>query len=314
MYSSSYHYHSLDATKARVLYDSKVLKCRTNKANKTPEYLVHFYGWNSSWDRVVSEKHILKDDLENRQLQRQLAEEAAQGIKWKKVKLNKIPSIIKEVVLSQEETESRESPDYYSSDNSISSEPGVVITTDPDNRMNEPFVWVPFPEEFKRILQTDRENISKGDFYDLPVKVTVTKILNDFHEAVESKQVQDLLPNYNRRHGVTRAFTQTNSRSFSSMLQLVDEFTNSIVIYFNSICNTHLFYSEEEKRAFSSLGVTPSDALGFIHLLRFLLVLPDFIKATTTMTKKNVTHLTSILENFYFFLKKKHLNDNSIQS
>lgn len=33
-------------------------------------------GWNSSWDRCVSEDYVLKDTDENRQLQRDLAEKA----------------------------------------------------------------------------------------------------------------------------------------------------------------------------------------------------------------------------------------------
>ena len=305
-----------DPSKARVLYDSKILKCGTNKTKKTPEYLVHFYGWNSSWDRRVPEENILKDVPQHRQLQRHLAEEAAQGIKWKKVKLNKIPAIIKEVVLSgsQEDIEEADSGEvnecFHRPDSATTTftEP-IVITTTPDtdsvSNMTELLAWIPLPDEFKKILEVDRERIAIGDYYNLPLRYTVAVIMNDFLETVERKDVQDLLPNFNRRSGVTRAFTQTNSRCLSDLQQLVDEFTNSMVIYFNSVCNTHLFYNEDEKRAFSSLGITPSDCLGFIHLLRFLVVLPDFIRATTTMNKKQVTHLTSILETFYFYLKKK---------
>ena len=37
---------------------------------------LYFKGWNSSWDRCVSEDYVLKDTDENRQLQRDLAEKA----------------------------------------------------------------------------------------------------------------------------------------------------------------------------------------------------------------------------------------------
>lgn len=40
------------------------------------EYLIHFQGWNSSWDRCVGEDFVLKDTDENRQLQRSLAEKS----------------------------------------------------------------------------------------------------------------------------------------------------------------------------------------------------------------------------------------------
>ncbi|XP_049774387.1 male-specific lethal 3 homolog [Schistocerca cancellata] len=68
-----------DPTKARVLYDSKVLKVlvKTDKGGrKTVEYLIHFQGWNSSWDRYVSEDYVLKHTDENWRLQRKLAEKA----------------------------------------------------------------------------------------------------------------------------------------------------------------------------------------------------------------------------------------------
>nr|CAD7573867.1 unnamed protein product [Timema californicum] len=46
------------------------------KSRKIIEYLIHFQGWNSSWDRLVSEDFVLRDTDENRQLQRDLAEKA----------------------------------------------------------------------------------------------------------------------------------------------------------------------------------------------------------------------------------------------
>jgi male-specific lethal 3 len=37
---------------------------------------VSLQGWNSSWDRYVSEEYVLKDTPENRQLQKDLAEKS----------------------------------------------------------------------------------------------------------------------------------------------------------------------------------------------------------------------------------------------
>ncbi|CAN8012155.1 unnamed protein product [Ixodes pacificus] len=69
-----------DSSKAKVLYDSKVLELvveKDNRGRKMPEYLIHFSGWNSSWDRCVAEEFILPDTPDNRKLQKRLAEEAA---------------------------------------------------------------------------------------------------------------------------------------------------------------------------------------------------------------------------------------------
>ncbi|MEJ1281267.1 hypothetical protein NN561_012216 [Cricetulus griseus] len=68
-----------DATKARVLYDAKIVDVivgKDEKGRKIPEYLIHFNGWNSSWDRWASEDHVLHDTDENRRLQRKLAKKA----------------------------------------------------------------------------------------------------------------------------------------------------------------------------------------------------------------------------------------------
>ena len=43
-----------DPNKAKVVYEAKILEVQTNcdeKGRKQNEYLIHFQGWNSSWDR-----------------------------------------------------------------------------------------------------------------------------------------------------------------------------------------------------------------------------------------------------------------------
>ncbi|XP_023231810.1 male-specific lethal 3 homolog [Centruroides sculpturatus] len=95
-----------DPTKAKVLYESKVLELvvsRDSKGRKAPEYRIHFYGWNSSWDRCVSEDFILPDTEENRSLQKKLAEEAAQKLNQQEEDGEKtvnitIPNTLKEIL------------------------------------------------------------------------------------------------------------------------------------------------------------------------------------------------------------------------
>ncbi|KAK9498994.1 hypothetical protein O3M35_003519 [Rhynocoris fuscipes] len=68
-----------DPAKTKVLYNSKVLDVKVKKDNsgrKVVQFLIHFQGWNSTWDRFVTEDYILKDTEENRKLQRELAEKA----------------------------------------------------------------------------------------------------------------------------------------------------------------------------------------------------------------------------------------------
>lgn len=65
-----------DPTKARVLYEAKVLDTTTTKdisGAKIPAYHVHFQGWNNSWDRIVPETYVLKNTDENKQLMKKIS-------------------------------------------------------------------------------------------------------------------------------------------------------------------------------------------------------------------------------------------------
>ena len=47
---------------------------KDNKGRRRAEYMVHFQGWNNSWDRVVPESFVIKNSDRNRNLMRKLAE------------------------------------------------------------------------------------------------------------------------------------------------------------------------------------------------------------------------------------------------
>ncbi|XP_077471611.1 MSL complex subunit 3-like isoform X2 [Stigmatopora argus] len=75
-----------DPTKAKVLYDAKVLDLIIGKdehGRRIPKYLIHFNGWSRSWDRWAAEDHVLRDTKESRKLQRKLASEALGRMKKK---------------------------------------------------------------------------------------------------------------------------------------------------------------------------------------------------------------------------------------
>lgn len=75
-----------DPTKAKVLYDAKVIDVligSDDHGRRVPKYLIHFNGWNRSWDRWAAEDHVLRDTEENRKLQRKLADKALGRMKKK---------------------------------------------------------------------------------------------------------------------------------------------------------------------------------------------------------------------------------------
>lgn len=54
----------------------EIIEAKDKKGKKIIEYLIHFQGWNSSWDRRVNEDFVLKDTDEHRQLQKDLADKS----------------------------------------------------------------------------------------------------------------------------------------------------------------------------------------------------------------------------------------------
>uniref|UniRef100_H3DAN1 MSL complex subunit 3 n=1 Tax=Tetraodon nigroviridis TaxID=99883 RepID=H3DAN1_TETNG len=75
-----------DPTKAKVLYDAKVIDVligTDDHGRRAPKYLIHFNGWNRSWDRWAAEDHVLRDTEENRKLQHKLARKALGRMKRK---------------------------------------------------------------------------------------------------------------------------------------------------------------------------------------------------------------------------------------
>jgi len=68
-----------DPNKVKVVYEAKIIEIRIGKddqGKRRNEYLVHFHGWNSAWDRYVLEDMLLKDTEEGRAHQQELLVES----------------------------------------------------------------------------------------------------------------------------------------------------------------------------------------------------------------------------------------------
>ncbi|KAI1301267.1 Male-specific lethal 3 -like protein [Halotydeus destructor] len=327
-----------DPNKAKVLYDSKVLECRAvrdgPKGKRTAEYRIHFLGWNSSYDRCVAEENILSDTPENRVTQRQFAEEAAQHLKLnKKLKLNKIPAIIKEVLSggSQDDEDTQDDDDdkvindftessiideyeemeiHTPSENVSEKSPSVHSEVSCEDKLSEIAVnWVPLPDELKSVLERDCIDVSENSVvYELPFETNVKQILKEFKQVVDDKDFAEWVPNYTPRTGVTRA-AFNNPQPFPEMPLLVDEFVNSTEIYFNTVLLSHLLYNQAEEEAHAEASKNHStccEIYGVIHILRFLVVLPDFIAASVSMPERNAKVVASMFECFTHFLNRNH--------
>ncbi|XP_036413330.1 male-specific lethal 3 homolog isoform X2 [Colossoma macropomum] len=114
-----------DPSKAKVLYDAKVVDIlvgKDEKGKRVPKYLIHFNGWNRSWDRWAAEDHVLRDSEENRKLQRKLARKALARMRrkgWRKrrCRLPGVNSVLKGLP-DEEKEESDDASLISSSDDS----------------------------------------------------------------------------------------------------------------------------------------------------------------------------------------------------
>ncbi|XP_031338068.1 male-specific lethal 3 homolog [Photinus pyralis] len=165
-----------DPTKAKVLYDSKVLDVvitKDSRGRKNVEYLIHFQGWNSSWDRCVREEYVLKDTPENRQLQKDLAEKSQLhiGAYLYRKERKKLIRKSNEPIAHSSEDGSVGSPTQLDTDESSHS-------SEEDSSLEDDMFPIELSQDLKEILENDYENINnQNKLMKLPAEPNVVTIL-----------------------------------------------------------------------------------------------------------------------------------------
>uniref|UniRef100_A0A8C5LY26 MSL complex subunit 3 n=1 Tax=Leptobrachium leishanense TaxID=445787 RepID=A0A8C5LY26_9ANUR len=172
-----------DPTKAKVLYDAKVVDIIVNKddkGRKNPEYLIHFNGWNRSWDRWAAEDHVLRDTDENRRLQRKLARKAVarmrrKGRKKRRCRLPGVDSVLKSLPTNEKE-DNDENCEYF-----------WYIHSKRD--MEEKNIVIEIPDVLKKKLEEDCYYINKRKrLVKLPCQTNLITILESYvkHFAINA--------------------------------------------------------------------------------------------------------------------------------
>ncbi|XP_077299701.1 male-specific lethal 3 [Arctopsyche grandis] len=263
-----------DPTKAKVLYDSKVLqvvKTKDKRGRPAVEYLIHFQGWNSSWDRCVGEDFVLKDTEENRQLQRSLAEKSQLQFgaylyrrERKKTTGNSgstsnIASIVTEKRNrkrglecegssssgDQEEHDERDSDTSSRSDSSCltADEQKPETTSEPQTSVAN--ATINLRSGIKERLIFDFHVVMKeGRVSMLPAKPTVLDILEG---CVKQYAAKEAAAKHRQRRSRASNPTQPQEHlaEFMNKLNLLHEIADGIRIYFDYLLNSHLLYKPE---------------------------------------------------------------------
>ncbi|CAG9809408.1 unnamed protein product [Chironomus riparius] len=244
-----------DSKLERVLYDAKIREVHEilKKGKKCFEYLVHFQGWNSSWDRRVNEDFILKDTPENRKLQRDLAEKNQLQLgaylyrkeRKKRKKMNE-----RKMLLGENLDETKKSEDqndfeheYYSSSATESHD---------DDR-----IFLHIGEHLKSHLEFDNFKVTKEKNYaKLPAKLPILAILENFvksyaikvvtapqQEQVKPKRRSSILGIIKKEHKVK----SIDYEAISNNIDLCKEVADGLRVYFNFILKDFLLYTEEKE-------------------------------------------------------------------
>ncbi|XP_012235161.1 MSL complex subunit 3 isoform X2 [Linepithema humile] len=277
-----------DPTKAKVLYDSKVLDVIVNKdqrGRKAVEYLIHFQGWNSSWDRCVTEEYVLKDTEENRQLQRDLAQKAQLQLgaylyrRERKKRSHKMSERLTETEHQERRRRARSGGSRATSATTGSSEDGSSgqhadydteeVNTEEDTESSsdymgetsddedsgggsqsgasKPGVDIDIGSTLKRILEQDHDLISnKNKLVVLPAQPTVINILETWVQHFTTTQLTNI-PEKPQRNKATNTLEKTVNE-----VNICREVADGLRIYFDFTL-PHLLLYRQEREQYASL-------------------------------------------------------------
>uniref|UniRef100_A0A674D242 MSL complex subunit 3 n=1 Tax=Salmo trutta TaxID=8032 RepID=A0A674D242_SALTR len=170
-----------DPTKAKVLYDAKVVDVvigKDERGKRVPEYLIHFNGWNRSWDRLAAEDHVLRETDENRKLQRKLARKAVARMRkgWGK-RRRRLPGV--ESALKTLPEEKEESDDACEFACSITLK--LVLVQSSLSECEDKTINIDIPEVLKKKLEDDCYYINKRKkLVKLPCQMNILNILESY--------------------------------------------------------------------------------------------------------------------------------------
>ncbi len=208
-----------------LLYEAKCVRAEIK--NKSPQYLIHYSGWNKSWDEWVSCPRVCKFSEENLKKQQQLLKTHGTSKIITKIKANARKSIssISVANLVAHENEKLNKTDMRKKRAKAEEESSEL--SDSYTIKNE--VKISLTEELKKILVNDYQNVSAlNKIVNLPADMTVEKVLDEY---VEYKIEQEF------------------DRS------VIIEAVKGVKHYFNSILSTKLLINSIEREQCTDVGL-----------------------------------------------------------
>ncbi|XP_055638458.1 male-specific lethal 3 homolog [Toxorhynchites rutilus septentrionalis] len=266
-----------DPTKAKVLYDSKVLEVSEGKdkrGRRLIEYLIHFQGWNSSWDRKVSEDFILKDTEENRQLQKDLAEKSQlhQGTYlYRKERKKRDKSLTARIEClttgapKPSQVNQGSSEEGSSCSNGFSRDEGEFnidaldgdteyYSSSVESSHEEDKVYIQVGDKLKRYLEFDHSMISENNLIEIPAKIPIVTILENFVRHYTIRQLFDLGQEQAKHRRRNSSFLKGDQKTkdyeaIRANVELCKEVADGLRLYFDFTLKDYLLYPRERHQA-----------------------------------------------------------------
>lgn len=229
---------------------------RDKRGRRLMEYLIHFQGWNSSWDRRVGEELVLKNTPENRQLQKDLAEKS------------QLQFVSNGAYLYRRK---RNSKGFESSSSSSKKEEKMSRKDDPDHQSREDMdtesysssaessaeaedkVVLRLSDLLKEYLEQDYKEVKLNvKLTKLPAKVTVITVLENYVKHNTIKYICGTL----KRDKLKRRNSQTkpdrdhtiDPDKFANNLNICKEVADGLRIYFDFTLKDFLLYTPEQRQ------------------------------------------------------------------
>uniref|UniRef100_A0A8C9KBN7 MSL complex subunit 3 n=1 Tax=Panthera tigris altaica TaxID=74533 RepID=A0A8C9KBN7_PANTA len=243
-----------------------VIVGKDEKGRKIPEYLIHFNGWNRSWDRWAAEDHVLRDTDENRRLQRKLARKAvarlrSTGRKKKRCRLPGVDSVLKSLpiedkdendensISSSSDDSSEEKDEEISEESDIEEKTEVKEEPEPHTRreMEERTITIEIPEVLKKKLEDDCYYINRRKrLVKLPCQTNIITILESYvkHFAINAAFSANERPRHH--HAMPHANMNVHYIPAEKNVDLCKEMVDGLRITFDYTLPLVLLYPYEQ--------------------------------------------------------------------
>eukprot|EP00123_Amoebidium_parasiticum_P017175 comp23742_c0_seq1/m.40978 comp23742_c0_seq1/g.40978 ORF comp23742_c0_seq1/g.40978 comp23742_c0_seq1/m.40978 type:complete len:302 (-) comp23742_c0_seq1:514-1419(-) len=257
-----------------LLYEARCVEAKIDEGDGKGRYLIHYNGWNKSWDEWVDETRVLKWTDENLNTQKTLQNSASQSKKSKKKEPKKPATDEDTAKDSGKEKDSQKRPRKKAKLD------GGVETEEEFMRRVE--VKLPLPDDLRRLLVDDWDMVNnQKKLVKLPREPNVDKILKDYKV---SKAKNPAFPE-----------------------EIVGEVVDGLKTYFDHTLGTLLLFRFERPQYTAILEENKdknmSDIYGAEHLLRLFVKLPMLL-AHTNMEEESLKVLITHLQEFLKYLSK----------